>query len=198
MEEWRDVVGYEGLYEVSNYGGVRRVDNGADLRGNLNSYGYRVVKLSKDGKGKDFKLHQLVARAFIPNDFGARIINHKDGNRDNNYVDNLEWCSRKQNAQHAIEVLGITTMARPIMQIGLDGELLAIWANANKAATTLGFGHMMISACCKGTAQTAYDFMWQYVDVDFRQMAKAAKRMAIEQKIERLSQELETLERELA
>lgn len=193
MEEWRDVSGYEGIYEVSNYGSVRHSRTGTQMRGNLNSYGYRVVKLTKDHIGKDFKVHQLVAAAFIPNDFGARSINHKDGRRDNNRVENLEWCTPSQNARHAIDVLGVTTIARPVMQLSTDGELIAIWANANKASATLGINHMMISACCRGTASTAGDFVWRYAKLDAEELLKSARRTTIRQKIEQLSKELSAL-----
>lgn len=192
MEIWKDVVGYEGLYEVSDLGSVRR-SNGQTMFGNLNSYGYRVHKLTKDGVGRDYKTHQLVARAFIPNEFGARSINHKDGQRDNNHVENLEWCTPSQNARHAIETLNVSTIARPVIQIGMDGELFAIWSNINKAATTLGISNMLIGACCKGTAATAGNFVWRYAELDVGQLLKSARRATIKQKIEQLSQELSKL-----
>lgn len=194
MEEWRDAVGYEGLYEVSNYGKVRRIDTGAELRGNINSYGYRVVRLTRDRQAKDFKMHQLVAMAFIPNNYGARTINHKDGDKENNFVENLEWCTPRQNARHAVDVLGISTKSRPVMQVSADGELMAVWANAYKASSTLGIAHMMISACCKGTAATAGNFVWRYAEFDAQELLKSAKRTTIKQKIKELSQELSTLE----
>jgi hypothetical protein len=194
MEEWRDVVGYEGLYEVSNYGKVRRSDTGAELKGNINSYGYRVVRLTHNGRAKDFKMHQLVAMAFIPNNYGARTINHKDGDKENNFVENLEWCTPKQNARHAFDVLGISTKSRPVMQVSADGELMAVWANAYKASSTLGIAHMMISACCKGTAPTAGNFVWRYAELDAEELLKSARRATIKQKIQELSKELSTLE----
>ncbi len=94
-EEWRPVVGYEGLYEVSNYGRVRRKTwkllHGTDFKG------YRRIKLQKDGETKSFLVHRLVAEAFIPNKNGCKIINHLDENPSNNCSNNLEWCTQKHN-----------------------------------------------------------------------------------------------------
>ncbi|PTF77583.1 NUMOD4 domain-containing protein [Staphylococcus chromogenes] len=116
-EIWKDVVGYEGLYEVSNKGGVRthkykttytkkhgvrhwkqrylknKTPNGRDVR----------VALWKDGKPKDFLVHRLVAFALIPMIEGKNCINHIDGNPKNNNVDNLEWCNHSENNRHALE-----------------------------------------------------------------------------------------------
>lgn len=112
--EWRSVKGYEGLYEVCDHGLVRSVDRkttgnrsrmifGKVLRAGVNSRGYLVVSLCKDGKPKMMRVHRLVAEAFIPNNNGHPCINHKDGNPQNNHVSNLEWCTQKENVQHAYD-----------------------------------------------------------------------------------------------
>lgn len=116
VEEWRDIKGYEGNYMVSNLGRVKSLVgwNGHKYIKRdkiLNPYkqevgqGYHrsVVKLHKNGKKKDAKVHRLVADAFIPNPENKPNINHKDGNPLNNIVSNLEWCSQKENVTHAIE-----------------------------------------------------------------------------------------------
>ena len=90
--EWRDVVGYEGLYEVSNYGDVRNVRTGRILPGSTDGE-YERVKLSKDHEQHRYGKHRLVAQAFIPNPNNYPIINHKDENKSNNKYDNLEWCT---------------------------------------------------------------------------------------------------------
>ena len=115
-EEWKSIKGYEGLYMVSNLGRVKSLCgfNGHEYvkrKKILNPYKqkagknyYRsVVKLSKDGSRKDFKVHRLVADAFIPNPELKSNINHIDGNPLNNRVDNLEWCTQKENIIHAID-----------------------------------------------------------------------------------------------
>lgn len=96
-EIWRPVVGYEGLYEVSNTGRVRRVSDLMVLKFS-DSRGYYGVHLRKDGKRKTFRVHRLVAQAFILNPDGLPEVNHIDENKSNNSVDNLEWCDHKYNS----------------------------------------------------------------------------------------------------
>lgn len=108
-EIWRPVVGYEGLYEVSNTGLIRSLDrfvgNRNRIKGKILSIqiekgGYCSVALSKYGKMKRYKIHRLVAQAFIPNPEGLPQVNHKDEDKTNNSVDNLEWCSSKYNINY--------------------------------------------------------------------------------------------------
>lgn len=114
QEIWKDIEGYKGVYKISNKGRVlsleRMVFN--KLTGNYNSKkerilrdkgtdGYPQVKLCNNGKEKTYKVHRLVAKAFIPLKEGKRIINHKNGDRSDNRVENLEWCSSWENSIHA-------------------------------------------------------------------------------------------------
>jgi hypothetical protein len=112
MEIWKDVVGYEGIYEVSNYGRVKRLEtlvknkNGYRLVKekilNIPSHIYQSVFLS-NGKVKQQYVHRLVANAFIPNPLNKEQVNHKDGNKLNNNLSNLEWVTKAENQIHAIE-----------------------------------------------------------------------------------------------
>ena len=104
IEEWRPVVGYEGLYEVSNTGQVRSLDRfyyrlhkGKVLSPAKDRYGYLTVTLNCNGKSKTIKIHRLVAQAFIENPDNLPQVNHKDEDKTNNNVDNLEWCTAKYN-----------------------------------------------------------------------------------------------------
>lgn len=108
IEEWRPVEGYEGLYEVSNTGRVRsfdryvkgksyRLHKGKVLSPGKNSRGYLSAVLSYNGKHKSITVHRLVAQAFLPNPDNLPEINHKDEDKTNNSVDNLEWCDHKYN-----------------------------------------------------------------------------------------------------
>ena len=109
VEVWKPIVNYEGLYEVSNLGNVRGVDRldpiGRISRGKIFSTkatkNYITVRLSKCGNIKTFRIHRLVAEAFIPNPDGKPCVNHIDGNKQNNHVSNLEWCSYSENMKHA-------------------------------------------------------------------------------------------------
>ena len=103
-EIWRPVVGYEGLYEVSNIGRVRSLDRfyyrlhkGKVLSPTKDRYGYLTVTLNCNGKSKTIKIHRLVAQAFLPNPDNLPQVNHKDEDKTNNNVDNLEWCTAKYN-----------------------------------------------------------------------------------------------------
>lgn len=96
MTEWRPVVGYEGLYEVSSLGNVRSVLRGAECRQHLNGGGYWAVSL----RGKNRLVHRLVATAFIPNPAGKPQVNHIDSNRQNARLENLEWATASENVKH--------------------------------------------------------------------------------------------------
>lgn len=100
IEDWKDIPGYEGLYVVSNNGRVMNVRSGRVLRGIVNNLGYIMVGLSKSGKVKMILVHRLVAEAFIKNPDNLREVNHKDEDKSNNNVDNLEWCDRKYNVNY--------------------------------------------------------------------------------------------------
>ena len=101
-EVWRDVVGYEGLYHVSNFGRVKSLHNGKTIiRKPALSNGYLKVSLCKDGSIRTHKIHTLVARAFIPNPEDKPFVNHIDADKTNNCVENLEWTTQTENMQHA-------------------------------------------------------------------------------------------------
>lgn len=143
----KQIKGYEGLYEISDDGTIHNLKTGNLLHGNINSYGYRVVRLMKECK---------------PNNF--RCINHIDGDKLNNSLDNLEWCNHTMNAQHAREQLSLDFSRKAVVQSTLDGKLIAVWASSKIAARYIGGEQMLISACCKGTATTAYGCKWKYFD----------------------------------
>lgn len=116
MEIWKDIEDYEGLYQISNLGRVKSLERKIKRRNdriqtvkerilklNLDKEGYHTVKLHKEGKGKNFKVHRLVALAFISNPDNKLEVNHIDGIKTDNKVTNLEWNTRNENMQHAVD-----------------------------------------------------------------------------------------------
>lgn len=131
MEEWRDVVGYEGLYQVSNAGAVKslpRVDyanrklKGKVLKLRKDKNGYIISTLYKDGIRKDHSVHRLVASAFIENPDNFPQVNHKDENPGNNNVTNLEWCTNKYNSNYGTRLQRISKAQKGIPKPSSQGE----------------------------------------------------------------------------
>lgn len=168
-EIWKAVLGYEGLYEVSDIGRVRsvgRLVNGREgqmltvkervLKPDVNQLGYRRVTLSKDGKAKRFAVHRLVALAFIPNPDGLPCISHEDDDPTNNSVGNLRWCTyaynnnRDRHRQLLSESSKRTARKRKVAQYTIDGELVAVFDSIRDAAAENGVLHTGIQSCCVG------------------------------------------------
>ena len=162
MENWKDVVGYEGIYEVSDKGRVRTKEGKTT---NSILHGTRVWKsrvlkeknqksrdvrfsLWKNKMSKSFLAHQLVAKAFIPNPNNYTQINHIDGNPRNNHVDNLEWCDYKHNNNHAFDNDLMSTNKRVVLRRKLDGKLFE-FRSLTKASLFLGKSGSYISECLR-------------------------------------------------
>jgi len=121
MEEWKDVVGYEGIYQVSNLGNVKRISktrgvnikykNDYILKPMDNGKGYLRVKLTNNGISKRVMLHRIIAEAFIPNIYNKKVVNHINCNLKDNSINNLEWCTQSENCLHAVK-LGRWTQGR--------------------------------------------------------------------------------------
>ena len=106
MEEWKDIKGYEGLYQISNKGRVKSLGNNKTRKekirdGKIGNRGYKKISLCKNGKEKKYSIHRLVAEAFLPNPDNLPVVNHKDENKLNNNVENLEWCTQAYNVNYS-------------------------------------------------------------------------------------------------
>ena len=164
MEEiWKDIEGYEGLYQVSNLGRVKSLRRNIILKNKIESNGYERVVLSTNNNPKDYSVHRLVAIAFIPNPNNYPIVNHKDENRTNNCVDNLEWCTQKYNVNYGT---GIAKRARSqskkVLQLKPDGTFVKEWESTMAVQRNLGFGQSHIVAVCNGKRRIAYGYLWKY------------------------------------
>lgn len=163
MEEWKDINGYEGLYQISNYGSVRSLNYNhtgciKNMRLSMGTYGYLQTCLTKNNHRSTKKIHRLVADAFIPNPNNYKEVNHKDENKTNNYVDNLEWCSAKYNNNYGTR---ITRVSKEYLQLDLDGNLIAVWKSSKAIERELGFDRRHINRCCAGGRPTAYGYKWK-------------------------------------
>lgn len=163
MESWKPIPNYENLYEINTLGEVRslcgRYGKNKILKACVNSRGYSLVTLCKDGKQKSFNVHRLVAELFIPNPDGLPCINHKDEDKTNNNVSNLEWCSYYYNNVYG-QRLTKSAMKRSIPVVCV--ETGTVYASSQSAAQKTGICQSSISSCCNGKAKTAGGFHWRY------------------------------------
>lgn len=180
-EEWKPIMGYEESYMVSSCGRVKSLDRyvtskrgytkfvkGRILRESMSSYGYAVVGI----KGKQSGVHRLVAKSFIPNPNGLTEINHKDENKTNNVVYNLEWCDKIYNNQYGTRVkrikeaqLNDPKKSRPVLCYTRDNKLVCEYPSMAEANRRTGISeHSIFSVCNKKPhCFTAGGYKWKYV-----------------------------------
>lgn len=179
MEEWRDIEGYEGLYQVSNKGRVKSLDKYVDNRWgtkqfvkgkvltNVKTQGYWYVGLNKNGKYKRHRIHRLVAEAFIPNPNNLLEVNHKDENPDNNTVENLEWCDHSYNINYGTRNKRVGYhFLKKVCKMDLNGLTLKIYASLTEASNDNNLSISRISDCCnnKPHCLTGGGFKWSFYE----------------------------------
>ena len=177
-EEWRPVVGYEGLYEVSNRGRVKSVE-----RTVWNGRGYKIVAerilkpqkardylgvvLCKDGKVKRYLVHRLVATVFCENPEGYTEVNHINEIKSDNRAENLEWCSRSYNNTYNGRAKKIAEKkSKSVIGIDKISGLIVEFSSIREAERQIGIDKSHICACCKGKLNSCGGFYWMYDDAD--------------------------------
>ena len=165
-EIWKEIEGFEGLYEVSTKGRVRNKKTNRILGGGYDNIGYRFVLLCKaNSKPKQIKVHRLVALAFIPNPNKLPQVNHIDEDKLNNDVKNLEWVTASQNQRHSAH-----QRSCKVKQLDKCGNLIKVWDSIMQIERETGYNQSYIIQCCKGKYKHAYGFRWEYVDTNFQRV----------------------------
>ena len=171
MEIWKEIKGHSN-YEVSNLGRVRSKDKYITTKKGWKFFckgrilkpwfaSYLTVQLTNNER---HTVHRLVAEAFIPNPHNKPEVNHIDGNKLNNNVDNLEWNTRSENNKHAVK-LGLRKIqgAKTIEQYSKDGKLIATYSSINEASRILNINRVMISNVIRGVKKSTHNFIFKEV-----------------------------------
>lgn len=172
-EIWKDIKDLQGLYQISNKGKIRSY---------FNDFRILTPQVSKNGylriivKNKHYSIHRLVAETFIPNPQNKPEVNHKDGNKENNCVNNLEWVTRSENQIHSYRILkNIPSMknhfknnhvaSKTIYQFDKHNNLIKKWDSIIEATNTLNICACNITDCAKGNRKTAGGYIWRYANL---------------------------------
>ena len=175
IEKWKDINGFEGLYQVSNLGNIKGLKSGKILNKRFDSNGYIIASLSKEGRQKNYLVHRIVALTFIPNPENKPLVNHRDGNKGNNSCNNLEWSTYSENNRHAYDI-GLKKVSnktikslierkrKEVCQIDIcTGETINVWESTREASRQLNISQSSISQCCNGIRNTCGGFKWKYI-----------------------------------
>lgn len=187
QEIWKDIEGYEGKYQISNFGRVKSlvfrnnkylIYREKILKPNIGKDGYvRIGLRDKNKKTKTYLVHRLVAQAFISDYNNSLVVNHKDENKSNNNVLNLEWTTIRENNQysfnlHKDRIKAMQTQEvnklrgyrkrKPVIQINKQNEIIARYDGIVSASKVTGFDKSTISNCCRGIYKFAYGYIWRY------------------------------------
>ena len=173
VEVWKDIPDYEGLYQISNLGRVKRLSHKRFDRNQIlkerivkttypkNGW-YPYLSLCKNGIYKNYSIHRLLAEVFIPNPNNYPVINHIDGNKQNNSLDNLEWCTYSHNNKEACRLKLNKGTAKTTLQFDKNGNFIKEWFSTRVAEKELNITNGKISQCCIGNRKSAGGFVWKY------------------------------------
>lgn len=177
MEEiWKDIKGYESLYQVSNLGRIKSLER--KVKNTSCSYrtikqkilncgkciaGYYYIILYKKQIKKPFRIHRLVAEAFIPNPNNYPCVNHKDENKENNVWTNLEWCTHKYNMNYGTSIKRMSEKhKKKVIQYTKNNEFVEEFNSLKEASDKIGINSSSIMRCCKNKQKTCGGYIWKY------------------------------------
>lgn len=181
--QWKDIVGYENEYQINQFGEIRTLKDSPKLKkydvlkpqiSKRNGYVYQM--LYKNGKEKLLRVHRLVAMAFLPNPNNLPQVNHKDGNKQNNSVDNLEWCEQSDNMKHAYKnglqipsenqrkaIINTNKLKqKKVCQIK-DGEIINTFSGISEASRQTKISISCISRCCNLKRKSTNGYEWRFL-----------------------------------
>lgn len=167
MEIWKDIKGYEDKYQVSDTGKIKALNfhnekKEKELIPKKRRDGYFCIQLYKNNKRKSYYIHKLVAEAFIENPYNLKCINHKDENKQNNNVSNLEFCTIKYNNHYSFKARKNRKKDKKISQYTIDGKLIKQWNTIKEIETIKGYSYYGIFNCLSNRQKTSSDYIWKY------------------------------------
>lgn len=192
---WKKFI-YEGIetdYSVSTEGEVRK-DTTNYILSQSSQQDYKFVTLLINGQQKRMRVHRMVAMTFIENPDNKPYVNHINGIRYDNNVENLEWITQSENIQHAVKT-GLMQNGRKkaVIQYNLNGDRMATFESASEAARQTGGSQSKITMCCKRQRETANDYQWRYYD-DIQDVQKVEKKFITGKKVAKCDEEGNILE----
>lgn len=176
-EIWKDIKGFEGMYQISNLGRVKslkrkrnninRIEQEHLIKQFDNSKGYLQFSLFKDEKKYTFRTHRILAETFIPNPKKYKVVNHINGHKKDNRLENLEWCTYKYNTQHAwknglCSINKFKHYTTKVLQIDNNDNILAVYMSQRIASKINNISYRALNMCLKGKNKTCGGYKWKY------------------------------------